>query len=260
MIQFADNPETKDDGMPRTIQAWSPTLLQVYDECPYRAFLAKVKKIAEPERPPLPGGQEYPNDRGSRIHDEAEQYVRGHRGLPKECRLFKDNFEALHDWYAERPSDFEMEQLWCFDWDWTPVGRNAWDKHWARIKIDVFAFLHATHALVIDLKTGKREGNEIKHNEQILAYAITSFLKYEALEEITVELWYLDQDELIAQTYTREQAMRFLPRLERRAVNCTTDTEFPARPSKYTCRFCPYKTGKVNKNVEGTGHCDKNPK
>lgn len=260
MIQSADQSEEQDNGMPRTIQAWSPTLLQKYDECPYRAFLEKVKKIPEPERPPLPNGQEYPNDRGSRVHDEAENFVRGTGPFGKEMVHFVDNFEALRDWYAKRPSDFEMEQLWCFDWDWTPVAWNAWDKHWARIKIDVFAFLSDQHALTIDYKTGKRAGNEIKHNDQILTYAITAFLKFETLEEITVELWYLDQDELIAQTYTREQAMRFLPRLERRAINATTDTEFETRPSKYTCRFCPYKTGKVNKNVEGTGHCDENPK
>ncbi len=262
MVQSADHIPEEGLEMPRNVQSWSPTLLPKYEECPYKVFLEKVKKIPEPERPPVqPNGQEWPNDRGSRLHDEAEGFVRGNNSLPRELSDFADNFDALRTLFVQDESSVFMEELWCFDADWNVVAKDAWDQHWARIKIDFFAFLSETHALTVDYKTGKREGNEIKHGDQVLIYAIVAFLKFEMLEEITIELWYLDKDEITQQTYTREQAMRFLPRLERRAINVTTDTEFEARPSRYNCFFCPYKTGLIGKlGPEGTGHCDKNPK
>lgn len=262
MVQSPDPTEHEEGVMARTIQAWSPTLLQKYEECPYQAFLKAVKKIPEPDRPPTqPNGKEWPNDRGSRLHDEAEEYVRGKRDLSRELRGFADNFAALRALFERDPDSVFMEELWCFDHEWNVVPKKSWDQHWARIKIDFFAFLSETHALTIDYKTGRRDGNEIKHGDQVLLYAIVAFLKFEMLEEITVELWYVDNDELVQQTYTREQAMRFLPRLERRGVNATIDTEFKPRPSKFACFFCPYKTGLIGKlGPEGTGHCDKNPR
>lgn len=249
--------------MAKTIQAWSPSLLQVYEECPRRAKFRAVDKVPEPERPPLPNGKEYPNERGQRIHDENEGYVRGQNAMPKEMADFAEDLIALRDAFED--DAVILEELWCFDEDWNIVPKigekHQWHKHWARIKIDAFVWLSDTRAVVIDYKTGKRVGNELKHGDQVALYAIASFILFEQLEEIEVELWYVDQSILTRQTYTREQAMRYLPRTERRGVKVTTDTSFEPDPSKHNCRFCPYKTGLIGKlGPEGTGHCDENLK
>ncbi len=51
------------------VAAWSYSALKVFEECPYRTYISRVKKIPEPSSPAA--------DRGSQIHDEAEQYVDG---------------------------------------------------------------------------------------------------------------------------------------------------------------------------------------
>lgn len=248
--------------MTQTIQAWSPSLLQVFEECRYRAFLRAVKKIPEPERPPLPNGKEYPNDRGSRIHDEAEGFVRGTNAMTRALMPFAEDFMALKDIFDD--GDAILEDLWCFDEDWELVpkvdGKHQWWKHWARIKIDFLGFLEPHRALVIDYKTGKKIGNEIKHGDQVFIYAVATLMLYPEVEEVTVELWYLDQDEITQKTYTRTKVMRFLRSLERRALNITTTTDFTPDPSTRNCKFCPYKTGMVGRQFEGTGHCSENLK
>jgi len=211
----------------------------------------------------LPNGQEYPNDRGIRIHDDAEKVIRREQSITRELKPFEEDFYALQDIYED--GDAIVEELWCFDEDWNIVqpinGKHQWHKHWARIKIDTLAFIEPGHAVTIDYKTGKRVGNEIKHGDQIMIYAIAVLLLYPEVEHVTVELWYIDQEEIETKTYTREQAMRFLPRIERRGVTTTTDTQFEPDPSKHNCRFCPYKTGLIGKlGPEGTGHCSENLK
>lgn len=46
-------------------------------------------------------------------------------------------------------------------------------------------------------------------------------------------------------------ALRFLPNFERRFINLTTCEDFPASPSSFACRWCPYKP----EDRGGTGHC-----
>ena len=51
---------------------WSFSALKVFEECPYRTYISRVKRIAEPSSPAA--------DRGSAIHQEAEDYVSGKLG------------------------------------------------------------------------------------------------------------------------------------------------------------------------------------
>lgn len=108
------------------------------------------------------------------------------------------------------------------------------------MKLDAIVFMTVTHALVIDYKTGKKLGNEIKHGEQVLLYAIGSFMRYPKLRTITVELWYPDADDLIHKTYTREEAMKYLRAFEARFSQMTTATFFPANANIFSCSRCPY--------------------
>lgn len=250
----------------KTISAGSYSRLAVFDECPKRAELAYLHRIKEPERPPLPAGKEYPNDRGSRIHDLAENYVRGHEeAFPGELGHFKPEFTYLREQFAETPDNFVMEDMWYFDKDWQtlPSDIEPWDKRiWLRIKLDLLAFdpEDETAAVCVDYKTGKVYGNEIKHGQQTQLYTLATFLRYPELETVTAELWYLDHNELSQRAFTRSQGLRFQRYWDNKMQALTTTTVFEPKPNAYSCRFCPFKTGEIGRSgVQGTGDCDLNP-
>ena len=59
------------------IKAWSFSRLSIFEQCKLRTKLAYIDRIPEPPRPLPPGKTEHANDRGTRIHDAAERFVRG---------------------------------------------------------------------------------------------------------------------------------------------------------------------------------------
>ena len=229
------------------ITSWSYSRLSVWEQCKFRAQLQYGQKIPEPERPLPPGKTEHANDRGTRIHDAAEQFVRGTGPFIKEMESFRPEFESLRTLFLEDRVSLEGE--WGMDQNWDPC---SWDSAWQRLKLDALVFLSDYEAVVIDYKSGKKYGNEIKHAEQCQSYQLNTFLRYPQLEIVHTELWYLDQNDITCQTYSRNQGLKFRHSFNRRALAMTTATEFPANPTTWTCRYCAYST-----REGGTGHCDK---
>jgi len=216
------------------VPAWSFSSVSVYEECPYRLFIARVKKIREPQGEAAA--------RGEKIHQQAEDYTKGKEdGFPKEFwHRFEEELRELRRLHEAGVAEFEGE--WAFTLDWTPTGWMAPDT-WARIKLDAYVRESETSARVIDYKSGKRRGNEIKHNQQCLLYAIAAFMRDINLEFVTTELWYTDLGETHKKEYTREQALAFLPMFHNRGLAQTTETNFDPQPAKFTCKWCPYKEG-----------------
>jgi len=169
---------------------------------------------------------------------------------------FKDELEHLKSLYTD--GVVETEQLWTFDDTWTPSDPDDYPNIWLRVICDGLVFLDDETAVVIDYKTGKRVRNEVKHAQQGQLYMLSTFIRYPKLQTITVEFWYLDQDEMYQMTYTREQGMRFFKLWNDKMLKMTSDVTFEAKPSTYTCRFCPFQDGK-NKWLTGTGDCTRNP-
>lgn len=267
MVQ--SNPLQHDATDGAMITAGSHSRLATYESCPFRAKLAYVDKVPEPTPP---DSKETPLDRGSHIHDAAEAYCRGKQDLVEELFNFKPEFRRLRELTRSRKT--ELEQSWEYDDAWQPLAPFAYPKGrrwtaaetaafrqiWLRIKLDAVVWLSPTEIVAIDYKTGKRYGNEIKHAEQLNLYTVGTLIKYPKVQHVHTELWYLDQDELTGLSFTRKQGLRFLAGFNQRLLKMTTATDFPARPSNHTCRFCPYKTGLIGKyGPQGTGHCDKNP-
>lgn len=229
------------------IAAWSYSRISVFEQCKLRAKLAYVDRIPEPPRPLPPGKTEHANDRGTRIHEAAEMFIKGGVELLPELNSFKAEFLRLRDLYKQGKVALEGE--WAVDREWTPTSWKSSDA-WARVKLDAFVRLSKKHAVVIDYKTGKRFGNEIKHAEQGQLYQLAAFLKYPKLDTIDVELWYTDQNELSHMQYTREQGLRFFRNFDNRGKTMTSEQLFPANPNIFSCRWCPY-------GPKGTGHCTK---
>lgn len=232
------------------IGRWSFSRLQVYEGCARRAQLQYLERLPEIRRP---DGNKAA-DRGTWVHQAAEDFVLGKRhDLIPELHNFKQEFMHLRN---IDPKTITAEHTWYFDDEWNPVAHQK--DAWLTVIIDLNVWLTDYTCITIDHKTGKRYGNEVKHGQQLQLYQLATLLRYPDTQEVTTELWYHDQNEIAKQTYTRKQGLRFLNHFHNRGVALTTDTKFKAKPSTYSCRFCPYRTGQ-NKWVCGTGDCDLNP-
>jgi hypothetical protein len=228
------------------IKTFSFSRLGDFEKCQLLAKLKYIDKIPEPERKLRAGQSEHANDRGSRIHDAAEQYVRNpDAGLIPELKQFTTEFEQLKELF--QAGKVILEQEWAIDKDWQPTAWNS-ETTWCRAKLDAFIRVSETEGVAIDYKTGKRYGNEVKHGEQLQFYQLLSFLRYPELQKIDVQLWYLDLGETHSMQFTREQGMRFFKNFNDRGLAMTTATEFPPNPNKFSCRWCLY-------GPKGSGHC-----
>lgn len=214
------------------IKSWSYSRLLDFESCPLKAKLKYVDKIVESSGPAA--------ERGTMIHQLAEDFVCGKiKKLPVELVKFSDEFLALRNRFVEKAVSLEGE--WGFDRDWN---KSTYKDAWVRIKLDARIVKSKTHSIVVDYKTGKRFGNEVKHGEQVVLYGIAELLREPHVESVDVELWYLDVDELISTRFTREKLLRFLPSFEKRGVKITTATQFPPNPNLFSCKWCPYGPAK----------------
>lgn len=135
--------------MIQIIPTWSFSRIQDFEQCKHRAKLKYLDKIPEPERPLPPGKTEHANDRGTRIHDAAERFVRGGIELIPELQKFKTEFEKLKALFAAGKVSLEGE--WAMDRGWAPVAWKSSDA-WLRLKLDAMVMLSKTEAVVIDYK------------------------------------------------------------------------------------------------------------
>lgn len=224
---------------PGQMRAWSFSKLSEFEKCKYRTWLLHVARVAEPERPLPPGKTEHANDRGTRIHSDIEHFIKGERPDPgpEASKHFLTDLTQLRQMYAEGRVSVEGE--WGMDEQWNPC---PWPQAWLRLKLDAMALRGegTQEAAVVDFKTGKKFGNEIKHNQQLQLYQLVTFLRHPELQLVHAELWYIDTGEITSRSYTRDQGLRFLGHIDRQARQLMSCTDWPANPSLYTCRWCMY--------------------
>ena len=220
------------------INSWSHSKLTDFDKCKRMFWLKHDQRIPEPERPLPPGKTEHANERGTRVHDNCEGYVRGeHDALAPEAeKHFGIQLDLMRALYADGLVSLEGE--WGMDSDWETT---AWKGAWLRLKLDAMVMVDKTHAIVIDYKTGRKFSNEVKHAEQLQLYQLVTFLRYPFLEKVTAELWYLDQNEVTSFTYTRAQGLRFKDGFNRRGIAALSQIAYPQNPNIHSCKWCPYK-------------------
>jgi hypothetical protein len=228
------------------ITSVSYSRLAIFESCEFRAKLAFIDRIPEPERPLPEGKTEHANDRGTRIHTLAEKFVESGKDFPAELKHFEPEFRSAHRLFKKGTVTLEGE--WGFTVDWKPAD---WKKAVIRVKTDLHFHLTSKRSLITDTKTGKRFGNEFKHTEQTQLYAVSTFHRYPKIEECLTELWYTDVNEIWRGSYSREHGMRLAMKFNKRFDRMLSATKFRAMPSIQTCKYCPYKP----KAKGGTGHC-----
>lgn len=224
--------EERDPSKRGPVPVWSFSTLKQFETCKYSIYLSKVAKMPKPADGPA-------LIRGQMVHDAAERFVKGEVDeLATELNKFAGSIQRLREQYEE--GIVEVEQNWGFTSDWEPC---SWrDKAlWCRMKLDVLLWDGEYSAYVIDYKTGKKFGNEIKHTDQGLSYAIGAIMRYPQLKTVQVEFWYTDQKDKLKKLFNRNQLMLLVPHLEARAHKMTSCTTFEPSPSVHNCRFCPHR-------------------
>jgi len=230
----------------KDITSWSFSRLKDFEACPLKAYVKYVEK-----RPDTM--DKTAADRGTMIHDACEKFVRGEGEFIAEMHRFRDYFAELKPKYEA--GDVELEENWGFTLDWEITG--WWDDDiWCRMKLDNFTVDerdergHVIVATPTDYKSGKKYGNEVTHSQQGQLYALGSFLRYPTLEVANVELIYLDQGQTTKRTYTREKIMCFFKHWNDRGKRMTEAEDFPPKPNKITCMWCPFGPQHGDKSCE----------
>lgn len=229
------------------ITTWSYSRLVQFESCKLKAKLMFGDKIPQPEPERQPGELETKLERGIRLHSAAEKFVKGEVELVEELKPFKKELTPLKALFKK--GKVKVEDEWAMNAEWKPVAWTSSDS-WLRLKCDAVAQITDDHVLVIDYKTGRKWGNEIKHGEQLMLYAIVVMMRQPAVQKVTCEIWYLDNGEVVSREFKREQLDELKAKFDARALNLTTCTDFPANPNMFSCKYCPY-------GPRGTGHCDK---
>lgn len=224
------------------ITAWSFSRLENFEKCPHRAFLAYVEKRPEP-----PTVDRTHAERGIKVHKTAEDYIQGksddYDGLAK----VKPLLDELRDAHAMQ--NVVVEQEWAYDTEW---GMSEWfaPDVWGRVKCDAVRFKGEVLD-VIDWKTGKKFGNEVKHIQQGQLYAVSAFMRYPEVQVVTTDFEYVDKGERLVREYTRDILPKLLTIWDGRLRTMTTAQAFPAKPNRSNCKFCPYSPA----SNKGDGSC-----
>jgi len=218
----------------RKIRQWSYSTLKAYKQCPSKVKFSKLDKIREPGSPQM--------DRGSDIHQLAEDYIRDHQSkLPVELKLYKKEFAKL--W--KLGTEVRCEEEWAFDTQWRRV---EWDSPhaWVRMKIDAF-YIHGNTLYLIDYKTGKVYEN---NRAQLSFYAMAAMKWNPTIDKVIGELWYLDQGPLktAREVFNRDELPAMHAAWEHEVRPLLSDTIFAPRPGFY-CSWCFYAKDK-NGNCE----------
>ncbi len=233
-----------------------------FEKCPLFFKYRHIDKIEDP-RPKIPGA-EHPLDRGTRLHTLAENYVQTPRmKCPPELEQFKDRLDKLRILYER--GWVALEERLAFDKTWNEVEYLDFENVIYRMVADVRIRPSKDKIIAIDYKTGKKDGNEVKHHDQCMEYATSYALVNQEIQEFTIQLWYFDQPLSVGnptiKVFTREQVLANFPKMRERHTKVIDAELFPAHPSMFACRFCPYKAGLVGRGKKayaGTGHCRRN--
>jgi CRISPR/Cas system-associated exonuclease Cas4 (RecB family) len=213
----------------KTINRWSHSRLGTYESCPKKAYYRYIEHVPEEQHPAA--------DRGIKIHNLAEQYIKGElEEMPRELYLFYEGFEQLKDSYAK--GDVFVEEQWAFNLSWE---KTDWDGEdtWGRYIIDAFVKEGKT-ARVIDFKTGRFKDKNEGYKNQCSLYACCVFNRFPEIEQIDTELWYLDHHKITRYSFKREELKEIQENFHKRALSMTTDTEFNTTPSEFSCRWCSF--------------------
>lgn len=214
---------------------WSISRLKDFERCPLYAY--EVHVLRHRDQKPSPAAE-----RGTRIHGEAEAYVKADRAprtLAPELAPHKARLQELR-----RATARFTELKFGLTSMWEPCGFSA-PETWARGAYDVVA-LTAEGVRVVDHKTGRRYP---EHLDQLRFYAVAALAWQPKAPRVVAEAWYIDEPPsapALRHELTRDCLVLEMAHFEERAARMSTLRKIVATPNT-RCRWCH-----LNKDNGGT--------
>ena len=214
--------------------SWSFSAMSLFNQCALRYALQHVDRV------PYARVENKYAERGVQVHSFGENYVNGKTEvLAADLQKFKPMFNAARREFKK--GLVCVEQEWGFNRNWEPVD---YKQGWVRMLADLVVFKRdKSKVVIVDYKTGKRWGNELKHGEQGMLYVAAAAIRNPEAKRFNFELWYLDLNDLVPYEYTRDDAMDFKKMFDERAADMEArvfDRNFSPTPSVQNCKYCPF--------------------
>lgn len=223
-------------GAAKRFDAWSFSRWRDYDTCPRLARFRHLDKVPEPSDEER--GPDHPLVRGTRVHGEAEGYLKTPRTkLPKSLASLAEEFRRL------RAARTRSEISLGFDRAWKVVGFFARDV-WLRMKIDALSVDDAAEVRVTDFKTGRYRAEDENNQLQLDLYSVSGLQAYPKAKRATSELWYVDHGLVVdGGVLLRRDLAAAAKRWEERVEPMFADKRFSPKPGP-ACRWCAFARSK----------------
>ncbi len=205
----------------QSIDAWSYSRLSTYERCPLLAKFLYILKLPQDTSPAM--------ERGSKIHDQGEKYIKGKLAELPNTAVW---LPWVEDMASLKAAGYEAEKNIAFDSDWQ-LCEYFGPSVWLRLRVDVTGLSYIPES--IDYKTGRPYHT---HEEQAELYGIARYLTAddrENVEKVLVSFWYLDVPDIVEYTYTVDQIVGLMEKWTKRANVMLTDTEFLPNACKASC-------------------------
>lgn len=207
-------------------EAWGYSKLDAYRSCPAKFKYQFIDKLPQDSSPAL--------ERGTRIHDEAEAYLRGWiQALSEPLSDWQEELDNLKEWKCQ------PEAAWGFDRDWKLLPNWLHPDTWLRAKSDAH-YVQGDALIIIDFKSGKYR---VPSTEQIELYAICGACVYPEVQRVTDEFWFIDADNTYTKQYTREHLEELKKKYANYVKPLYAEETWPPAPSM-ACKWCNFSKSK----------------
>ena len=179
--------------------------------------------------------------RGQRIHEEVEHYISGKTDdFPSSGKKLQSVIEEFRFRFGQGIASVEAK--WGFNQDWEPVG-------WWGMATDYHEQCEPDTELIVDWKTGKSFGNEVRYMQQMQLYSVGAFMRNPELEYLDVGLYFLDDGKVRTKSFQRgDKIIKLLNKFTQRANRIRETVNFRANPSLINCKYCAF-------GINGTKAC-----
>jgi len=192
---------------------WSHTAILDHESCPYRLTFPWRAQASNEKA-----------EEGVKAHKQLEQYYKG--TLPEHPY---PQFDIPCEGIAYPEKTFYLGGMWELTDRANAVGRVTLD----------LLIVYGNTAYVIDFKTGKREGNEIKHTGQLQLFSAAVMAVMPEITTIFPEIWYLDLGlRHTLKPINKDTGAKWQASWQKRIDKFLAETAFTPNPSKSNCKWC----------------------
>lgn len=229
-----------------TIKFWSFSSAQNYDKCPKILEHRYVLKTPKDER------DNSAAERGTAMHKEFERYLEASTKPPRtvgggDPAVYGDPVDPAQFKFEGQIAEirelcqlhpFTQEEMLYFNDKWEPV--SDFKDAWLLMAMDVFISVSDDECTIVDWKTGKKDGNEVKHMHQGQLYALGAWKRNPNLKKFTVIFVYVDQGTKTVATWKQGHLERSFKTWDAKGKAITSATIFKPIPNKWSCKYCDY--------------------